>query len=66
MQGTGTNRARHLGGHVKVSVKVDTDMFDVMNRGDIVRPDTNPKSLCHISLVSWDDWKDFRFGVIHL
>ena len=28
VQRTGTNRARHLGSHVKVSVKVDTDIFD--------------------------------------
>ena len=66
MQLTGTDRARYLGGHAKVSVKIDTKMFDVPDRGDIVRLDTYPKSLCHISLGSWDDWKDFQFGVIHL
>ena len=36
--------------------------FRKTNRGAIVRTDTYPKPFCHISLVSWDDWKDFRFG----
>ena len=63
---TGADRAIHLCGHVEVSVKVDTDIFDVTNRCDIFRTDTYSKYLCHLSLVSWDDWQYFRFGVIHL